>query len=189
MQSSFFAQKPTKNVAMTVGATRILARAVERSMVNVYLTSNFANLGQPAALLDDADSERFSIGEKFKPRWVHKRSTGRGFASRSEVSPEVTAEIVSEYNAQARGWSTNIDAGDLMYLRYDIQGELIGLDGATEVYEQILIDVAGKFEEPQDEGDQEGSWAYRYPFCSLDDPNSALGAPFKITVINKLATL
>lgn len=189
MESPFFAQKPSRNVSMTASPTRIEARAVDRSMVNVYLTNNFSNHGLSAALLADADSESFHIGEKFKPRWVHDRSTARGFKSRSEIGTEATFDIVSEYNAQARGWSTNQDADDLMYFKLDIQGEQAGLNVATPVYESIAIEAQGKFDESSDEGDNEGSWAYRYPFCALDHATGQLGVPFKITIQSKLSAL
>lgn len=190
MSSNFFANQPTRNVALTAaGVQRVLARDVDRSHVNVYLTSNFAQHGQAAALLTDADAESFNIGEKFKPRWVHNRATSRGFKSRSEIATEATFGVTSEYSAQARGWSTNLDHDDLMYFMLDIQGEQIGLNGATPVYEQIKIEACGKFDEPKDQGDQDGSWAYEYPFCALDHPDNQLGVPYKITIVNKLSAL
>jgi hypothetical protein len=180
-----FARKAVFNQALTAAATKLAERPVDRSMVNVYLDTAFANIG--TTQLTDADSEKLSLGEKFKPRWVHDRTLGGNFKDVAEVAPPLTFDLVMEHNAQSRGYLVSMDANDLVYARIDIQGEQIGTSGGP-VYESIQIDIAGKFDQPEPIGDNEGSWAYRHKFCALDDP-AGLGRPFKVTVVNSLAGL
>jgi hypothetical protein len=186
MDSNFFAQKALPGQVITPAATIIPWRGIEADMINVYLDQGFANIGQ--TLLTDAFGERFSIGEKYKPKFVHQRSLGKGYKEASEIAPDVVFGITSEHGTQSNGWLTLQDSSGMMYLRIDIQGALIGNNGATPVYELIRVDVAGRFDAPADKGDQDGPWAWDWNFLSLDDP-TGLGRPFEITIINTLSNL
>jgi hypothetical protein len=181
-----FARKAVFNQALTAGATKIGERPLDRSMVNVYLDTTFGALG--TTQLTDADAESFSLGEKFKPRWVHDRALGANFKDVAEVAPPLTFDLVTEHNSQSRGYMISMDDNDLVYVRFDVRGEQIGTNAGSPVYESVQIDIAGKFDQPENVGDNEGSWAYRHKFCALDDP-AGLGRPFRVTVVNQLATL
>lgn len=180
IKGNLLAQAPTLNSALTSNPTEIAERPVQRGDINVYMDDTFGTIGM--TLLAKVQREMLEISDKIVPAWFHNRSKG-SFTDIAEKEYEPAFEMTLAHDAQSRTLNAAIASNPEKILRWQAQGNLI--TGTT--YELIQIDMAVRFEEPEEIGDSDGIYAYKYK-CMLN-PNSSLGSYMKIRTICTLATL
>lgn len=149
--------------------------------IDVYLHSALGSLGATlfANKLTDAKSGSFSIGEKLVPNWVHNTSY-ESYKDLVETRSELTANYLTEHNAQSRAIYADLGDNSLQYLGIRITGPII--EGAIPYLFEIVapVKVSAAAEE-----DADGVWAYNYTFS----PEPTSGSDFWIRVVNTITAL
>lgn len=157
---------------------QILASARD---IDVYLHTALGALGVTlfANKLTHAKSGSFGIGEKLVPNWVHNTSF-ESYVDLVETRSELTADYLTEHNAQSRAIYAGLGDNSTQYLGIRITGSII--EGAIPYIFEIVspVKVAAAAEE-----DADGVWGYRYTFS----PEPSDGTDFWIRVVNTMTAL
>jgi hypothetical protein len=177
-------QYPTFNQTKTSSPTSIPERPVLRGDINVYMDSSLAGIG--TTLITEARRETLAIGDKFKEAWFHNRSNP-SWGGTVELPYKGLFSFVTAHNAQSRGYLAALAANDWVFLRIEAQGQLLGNNGGTDVYELMQWDIAGKMKKPEEIGNDDGVQGYKYNVLSIENPD--LGRAYQLDLINSRATL
>ena len=65
---------------------------------------------------------------------------------------------------------------------------LTGGAAAAPINESIVVRIAGQFGEPEELGDVDGVYGYKYNFMGIENDNFQ-GSPFEIEVVNLITSL
>lgn len=173
-------RKPT--VGTLTGSPTALPQILASSRdIDVYLHSALGALGVTlfANKLTDAISGSFGIGEKLVPRWVHNTDY-ESYKDLVETRSELTANYLTEHNAQSRAIYEDLGDNSTQYLGIRITGPII--EGAIPYLFEIVapVKVSAAAEE-----DADGVWAYNYTFS----PEPSDGTDFWIRVVNTMTAL
>lgn len=184
VDGELFAKKPTFNQTQTATPTEVLPRPVLRSQVDMFVDpTTFGNIG--TTKVTDVMQEEMSLGTSFHPLWAHNTSE-TSFRDTVEVAPPFEFSLITPHNSQSRTFLDNLSGEAIQYLRWQAQGAQIADNAGTPVYERIRIDIAGKFNKPEDV-DEDDAFAMKYTFRPLHD--ASLGSSWRAEVINLLTAL
>lgn len=180
VKGNLVAQYPTQNTTLTASPTKIADRLVQRGDINVYLDDTYGARGTTQLL--KVSREMLDIPDKYQPAFFHNRAKS-SFTDVVEKDYEPKFDFTMSHDAVSRTLLASILANPEKFLVWEARGNLI--TGST--YELIKIEMAVKFDEPEEIDDQDGVYAYKFN-CALM-PNTSLGSYMTITVINTIATL
>lgn len=175
-------RKPT--VGTMTGSPTPLAQIIASARnIDVYLHTVLGALGvtlfQSGNKLTDAISGSFGIGEKLVPRWVHNTDFA-SFKDLVETRADLTANYLTEHNAQSRAMYAALGDNALQYLGIRITGPIIeaAIPYIFEIVAPVKVTAA-------EEEDADGVWAYNYTFA----PEPTSGTDFWIRVVNTITAL
>jgi hypothetical protein len=153
------------------------------NQIDVYMAAagGLATLFDPGNKITDAIDERFSIGEKLDPRFVHN-TTYQSFKDLIEKRPDLDFSFTTEDNAQSRTLYDAAVGNVFKYLGLKITGPII--EGAIPY--EFRLTVAANVT-PNEEVDAGGVWGYSY--SGKPQYDSTLGSAFKIEVTNIMTAL
>lgn len=180
IKGSLISKYPTLNGSLTATPTVVAERPVQRTDVNLYLNDTYGDRG--TTQLTKAQSEMLDISEKFIAAWFHNRAI-TSFTDVVEKDYEPTFEFTLSHDSASRSLLASIAANPEKFMRWEARGALI----ADTTYELIQIDLALRFDEPEEIKDSDGVYAYKYKCTAM--PNTDLGSYMTIKTINTIATL
>jgi hypothetical protein len=187
---NMFARLPAYNQTRTASPTVIDIRPVKRNQIDTYLDTAFGSLG--STKITDSFQTTFAVGDRWKPVWEFNgpisqaTAFGKTFRRAAEQTAPVTFGFLTAHNAQSRGYLDTALDNAMRYFRVMATGSQIATNGGSPVYEQLILDVAGKIDVPDEDADQD-VFSRRYSFHSLYDAN--LGWPYRFQVTNLLSGL
>lgn len=168
-------------ITMTATPTAITLVPVLPTQVSVYAADTQAGLAG-AAELDRVLDAKFSIGDRFAPLWVLKRSVS-SFATHVETKPALEMSLKVEADSAGMAYLATMRTGATKFLRI----QALGAEITTGVYYTLQIDMAGKVMEPKDFEDADGVYAIEFPFLGVHD--ATWGKALEVTAINTVASL
>lgn len=181
ISGSLLGKKPT-TVSLTGSPTSIAQLPGGPREVDMFMDAIGGTHG--ATAVTDAISAAFNIANKQVPRWVQSTSQA-SFKDTVEVPPELTANIVTEDNAQSRAFYDAItgSANPVKLVRLLHTGPLI----EAAIFHKFQLDFAAPIIGTE-QTDADGVWAYQYQI----DPeyNATFGNKlWEITIITTLTAL
>ena len=193
---SMFAQRLDKGVALTAGASAVVADQVPilPGQVCIYVADTAAALeisagvSDPAKRISKALSIHPSIGGRFDPVW-YLNCTLNSFGGYVEApEPDYALDFMVEADSVGMGWLDTFRAGTTKFVRIEATGPMIYNAGAALNTKYLLQwDFAVKVLEPGEKSDEDGVYAVEPSLQVVHD--ATWGRASKVTLINKVSAL
>jgi hypothetical protein len=182
MSGNIFSRYPTDSQVLTgAGNVTVVAqRPASRMQVDLYIDDTVGALGTTKAAA--AYEGSLSVADKFVPFWA-LNTDYPSYADTVRQAAEVNGSMSMSHNAQSRALYTSIVNNPTKYIRMLITGAALG-GGATE---QIRVDYAARFAQPEIQKDANGILGFKYNFNVIHD--ETLGGAYKIRVINGISAV
>lgn len=195
LSGEMIAQRLTKGVALTAGATAVAAdpKPILPGQVCIYVSATQAGLesggvSDPAKRWGQALAINPSIGSRFDPVWYLNCAID-SFGSHIETpEPDYELEFTTEANAAGMAWLDYFRDGTTQFVRIEAFGPVIYNQGAAlNTRFMLRWDFAVKVLEPGEKSDEDGVYAIAPTLQVVHD--ATWGRASQVTVINKVAAL
>jgi hypothetical protein len=195
MGASGIAQRLTTGVALTAGATNVVAdqSPILPGQVCIYVADTPAALeitpgvSDPTKRWGTALSIHPTVGGRFDPVW-YLNCTQQSFGAHIETpEPDYTLDFMAEANAQAMVWLDHFRTGKTQFVRIEATGNRIYDGAVTDQFYSLVWDFAVKVLEPGEKSDEDGVYAVAPSLQIVHD--AAWGRATRLTVVNKVSAL
>jgi hypothetical protein len=181
-EASMIGQSISDGITLSSSPTAVSLVPVVGKHVNLYIDTSSGGLG--GTQVARAFSIEYSYDNAFGAFWPLNRSAA-SFTGTTDTAPDNTVKILVEADSTGMGYLSNLQNGDYLYVRVDMQGGII--EGT--IHYAITHDMAVKLTDISEFKDQDGIFAVEYTGMIAEDPSWGSGKSQVLTITNTLTAL